>query len=412
MTAATSDHKRPRIAILGGGFGGLHAALRLNQLDWGDYHPEITLVDRGDRFVFLPLLYELMTGELQSWEVAPPFSELLAGTRVRFVQATVEAIDLDARQVTLGGPSATTLGYDWLVLALGCETPLDWVPGAADHAFPFRSIADVYRLEERLRVLEATDCEKIRIAVVGGGYSGVELACKLADRLQSRGRLRLIEQSDRILRNSPNFNRQAADRALEERGIWIDWETSVRDIGSDRLMMDYRGRLEEIPVDAVVWTVGNRVPELVRSLPLAKNSGDRLLVQPTLQVVDRPEVFALGDIAEMRNGRDAAAEPVPSTGQAALQAGDYVGWNLWASVLDRPLLPFRYQHLGEMLALGNTSATLTGLGVQLDGPLAYVARRLVYLYRMPTLEHQLKVGLNWMAKPLLDRLADLNRPSR
>jgi NADH dehydrogenase len=331
---------------------------------------------------------------------------------VRFVQATVEAIDLDARQVTLGGLSATTLGYDWLVLALGCETPLDWVPGAADHAFPFRSIADAYRLEERLRVLEATDCEKIRIAVVGGGYSGVELACKLADRLQSRGRLRLIEQSDRILRNSPNFNRQAADRALEERGIWIDWETSVRDIGPDHLMMDYRGRLEEIPVDAVVWTVGNRVPELVRSLPLAKNSGDRLLVQPTLQVVDRPEVFALGDIAEMRNGSDAAADPVPSTGQAALQAGDYVGWNLWASVLDRPLLPFRYQHLGEMLALGNTSATLTGLGVQLDGPLAYVARRLVYLYRMPTLEHQLKVGLNWMAKPLLDRLADLNRPSR
>lgn len=410
----TAHSTSPRIVILGGGFGGLYAALRLDRLDWGDHRPEILLVDRGDRFVFLPLLYELMTGELQSWEVAPPFAELLAGTQVRFVQGTVEAIDLQQRQVSLspvtGQPQ--TLTYDRLVLALGCETPMDWIPGAAEHALPFRSIADAYRLEDRLRALEATDRDKIRVAVVGGGYSGVELACKLADRLQDRGRLRLIEQSDQILRNSPNFNRQAADKALEQRGIWIDWETSVRDIGPDRIMLDYRGRLEDIPVELTIWTVGNRVPELVRGLPLPKNGRDQLLVEPTLQAIDHPEIFALGDIAEMRDANDPQGSPVPSTGQAALQAGDYVGWNLWASLCDRPLLPFRYQHLGEMLALGNTSATLTGLGVQLDGPLAYALRRLVYLYRMPTLEHQIKVGLNWMAKPLLDRLTDLNLDRR
>ena len=409
MTASTTC---PRIVILGGGFGGLYAALRLDRLDWGDRRPEIVLVDRGDRFVFLPLLYELMTGELQSWEVAPPFSELLVGTQIRFVQASVEAIDLDGRQVSLGGDRPQQLTYDRLVLALGCETPMDWVPGAADYAFPFRSIADAYRLEDRLRALEATDSDKIRIAVVGGGYSGVELACKLADRLNDRGRLRLIEKSDQILRNSPNFNRKAADKALEERGIWIDWETGVRDIGPDRIMLDYRGHLEDIPVDLTIWTVGNRVPDLVRGLPLAKNERDQVLVQPTLQARDRPEIFALGDIAEMRDAADPAASPVPSTGQAALQAGDYAGWNVWASLCDRPPLPFRYQHLGEMLALGNTSATLTGLGLQLDGPLAYAARRLVYLYRMPTLEHQIKVGLNWMAKPLLDRLSDLSTPRR
>ncbi|MFQ3637889.1 MAG: NAD(P)/FAD-dependent oxidoreductase, partial [Cyanobacteriota bacterium] len=104
--------------------------------------------------------------------------------------------------------------------------------------------------------------------------------------------------------------------------------------------------------------------------------------------------------------KDADGQKVPVTAQAALQAADYVGWNLWASLSDRPLLPFRYQHLGEMLSLGTAEATLTGLGVSLDGPAAHLFRRLAYLYRMPTFDHQLKVGLNWITKPIRDLLTN------
>lgn len=387
-----------RIVILGGGFGGLYAALRLSEMVWtATQRPEIVLVDRGDRFVFLPLLYELMTGELQSWEVAPPYAEVLAGTGVRFVQSAVEAIDPDGRRVRLA--DGTALTYDRLILALGGETPTDMVPGAAEHAFPFRSLTDAYRLENRLRALEESDADKIRVAVVGGGYSGVEIACKLADRLSKRGRLRLIERSDRILSGSPEYNRQAADRALEERGIWLDWETTVTAIGSERMALQYRDQTDEIPVDVVVWTVGNRVPALIRELPLAHNDRGQVLTDEFLRSRDRPEIFALGDLAEIR---DAEGQLVPATGQAAIQQADYAGWNVWASLCQRPPLPFRYQHLGEMLALGNTSATLTGLGMRLDGPMAYLARRLLYLYRMPSLEHQVKVGLNWLARPFLE----------
>jgi NADH dehydrogenase len=126
------------------------------------------------------------------------------------------------------------------------------------------------------------------------------------------------------------------------------------------------------------------------------------MVTPTLQAVDRPEIFAVGDLADCQ---DADGQQVPATAQAAFQQADYAGWNLWASLTDRPLLPFRYQQIGELMALGTDNATLTALGVKLEGPLAYVARRLAYLYRMPTLDHQLRVGLNWIAQPLLSALS-------
>jgi NADH dehydrogenase len=130
------------------------------------------------------------------------------------------------------------------------------------------------------------------------------------------------------------------------------------------------------------------------------------VVTPLLQVLDHPEIFALGDLADTK---DAEGQQVPTTAQAAIQQADYVGWNLWASLSDRPLLPFHYQHLGELMSLGTNNASFTGMGLKLDGPLAYVARRLAYLYRLPTLEHQVRVGLNWITQPLQAALTSIDR---
>ncbi|MCS6812258.1 MAG: NAD(P)/FAD-dependent oxidoreductase [Cyanobacteria bacterium] len=388
------------ICILGGGFGGLYTALRLSELYWlKSERPEIVLVDQNDRFVFLPLLYELMTGELQTWEIAPPYSELLAGTRIRFCQGTVTAIDIDQRQVQVQTATdlVTTLNYDRLVLALGGETPLDMVAGAKDHALTFRSLSDAYRLEERLRSLEQSDAEKIRVAIVGGGYSGVELACKLADRLGKRGRLRLIEQGDKLLRSSPDFNRDAAMKALEARAVWLDLNTCVDEITDCTITLLYNDQRDTIPVDVVLWTVGTRVHPMITNLPLKKNQRGQISTTSRLQAIDHPEIFALGDLADCT---DEDGKAVPATAQAAFQQADYTAWNLWASLTDRPLLPFRYQPLGEMMTLGIDQATLTSVGLKLEGPLAYVIRRLAYLNRLPTLDHQLKVGLNWITRSL------------
>jgi demethylphylloquinone reductase len=389
-----------RICILGGGFGGLYTALRLSELPWIQANrPEIVLVDQRDRFLFSPLLYELLTGELQTWEIAPPFTELLANTGIRFHQAAVAGIDINARQVQF--QDGTELTYDRLVLALGGETPMDLAPGVADYAIPFRTVSDAYRLEARLRDLEESEADKIRVAIVGAGYSGVELACKLADRLGDRGRLRLVEISDQILRMSPEFNREMAQAALQERGIWIDLETKVTSLTANTMALDFKGKVDEIPVDVVVWTVGTKVPDVVQALPLKHNQRGQLVTTPTLQVVDYADIFALGDLAECQ---DVGGQTVPASAQAAYQQAQFAGWNIWASLTDRPLLPFRYQNLGEMVSLGLDNATFAGFGLKLNGPLAYVARRLAYLYRMPTLEHQLRVGVNWVTRPVQELL--------
>jgi len=397
-----------RICILGGGFGGLYTALRLSQLPWEPKQkPEIVLVDQSDRFLFSPLLYELLTGELQTWEIAPPFEEILQDSGVRFCQGVVSNIDIDNQQIHLqDGPE---IFYDQLVLALGGETPLDIVPGGTAYAYPFRSIADVYRLEERLRVLEESDADKIRVVIVGAGYSGVELACKLADRLKEKGRFRLIELSDQILRTSPEFNRESASEALEARGVFIDLETKVESIAQDSISLEYKNQVDTIPVDLVIWTVGTRVAPIVRSLPLKQNQRDQITTTPTLQVLDHPEIFALGDLVDCH---DAEGKQVPANAQAAFQQADYVAWNIWATLTNRPLLPFRYQYIGEMMTLGVDNATLASLGIKLNGPLAYIARRLAYLYRLPTLDHQLKVGFNWLVRPIIDTLVQQGKSKK
>jgi demethylphylloquinone reductase len=401
--AASASQEQPQavcqsqICILGGGFAGLYTALRLNQLPWTEANrPTITLLDQSDRFVFLPLLYELVTGELQTWEVAPEFREILANSTIQFIQDTVSDINLKQQRVLLG--SGRTLTYDQLVLALGGETPKEQVPGAADYAISFRSLADAQRLDEKLRQLEASPQDKIRVAIVGAGPSGVELACKLSDRLGSRGRVRLIDRNDQILKNAAPFSQQAAQQALDSRRVWIDLDTQITEVQADRLLVTYREQVDEIPVDIVMWTVGTTFPTVIQQLDLPKNARGQLLTTPTLQVVNYPSIFALGDVAETR---DSDGQLIPGTAQAAFQQADYAGWNLWANLSQRPLLPFRYNHLGEMLTLGKDTAALSGLGIQLDGPPAYLLRRLAYLYRMPTLEHQLKVGLNWVLRPLV-----------
>ncbi|MEM6448697.1 MAG: NAD(P)/FAD-dependent oxidoreductase [Cyanobacteria bacterium P01_D01_bin.105] len=392
------------ICILGGGFGGLYTALALSKLNWedaqGGEQPEIILVDQRDRFIFAPLLYELVTGELQTWEIAPPYEELLANTGIRFHQSGVDSIDIEAQNVSL--TNGTQLSYDRIVLALGGETPMDMAPGVAEHAIPFRSLEDAYRLKDRLRQLEENNPEKIRVAVVGGGYSGVEIACKIAEKLGERGRVRIVERAHEILATSPKFNQEAAQKALSDKNVWIDYETTVTAISADTISLSYRDKTDVLPVDIVMWTVGNKVSPALDNLTLPRNERRQFTIEPTLQVTNHANIFALGDLAE---GKDGNGETVPTTAQSALQQADYAAWNIWASLTARPLLPFRYQHLGEMMTLGTDNATLSGLGIKLDGNLAHIARRLTYLYRMPTLDHQIRVGINWITQPIQSLLS-------
>ncbi len=387
-----------RICILGGGFGGLYTALNLARLPWA-VMPEIILIDKSDRFLFTPFLYELVTDEMQEWEIAPTFMELIADTGIQFIQGLVTNINLDAKQVEVNIGQPSILTYDRLVLALGGETPMHYVAGASEYAIPFRSLTDFYRLNSKLELLEVSNRDKIRVCIAGAGSSGVELACKIADRLQERGRVRLVDRHNKILINSTEANRVIAELALSQRGVWTDLNTSVSQVTEDEVTLDYADGSDTLPVDIVIWTVGSSFSRVIQNLPVSHNRQGAITTEPTLQVRGYNDIFVIGDLA----GIEANGEPLPATAQVAFQQSQYCAWNIWASLNQKSLVNFNYIPLGEFISLGIDGATASIFGkFSIDGFPASAIRRLAYLLRMPTLQHQWKIGSHWLTKPLIE----------
>ncbi|KAL6861821.1 hypothetical protein ACP4OV_017521 [Aristida adscensionis] len=449
------DKQRPRVCILGGGFGGLYTALRLESLVWpSDKKPQVVLVDQSDRFVFKPMLYELLSGEVDVWEIAPTFTELLKNTSIQFVKDSVKLLRpsdhlrREPGESCTGGvvhlESGTVIEYDCarLVLALGAEAKIDVVPGSAEYALPFTTLEDALRVDTKLKVLErkrfGKNSPSIEVAIVGLGYSGVELAATISERLKNTGTVKAINVQSTICPTAPPGNRDAALKVLESRNIQLflgyfvscirEASTSddssstvanldVVDADDKKLILDLqpaeRGlQGQSLEADLVLWTVGStsqiprlQPPDAPYVIPL--NGRGQVETEETLQVKGHPRTFAIGDSAALR---DPSGKLLPATAQVAFQQADFAGWNLWAAINDRPLLPFRFQNLGEMMTLGTNDAAITASfieGLTLEGPIGHAARKLVYCLRLPTDEHRLKVGISWFTKTAVDSLASV-----
>lgn len=443
--------------MVGGGHAGLTAALRLGQMPWGGEanRPEVMLVDESERFEFKPMLYQLLTGEVESWEVAPRYRDLLDGSNVTFVPGRVSGISLPGSQTSTSGAGegvqgrpvtdrggslsledGTQVEWDWLVLALGAETRLSGVPGAVEHAMPFTCVQDAVHLEERLALLEQNSLREgpIHVTVVGGGFSGVELAMCVKARLGAKGSVVLLERGSDILKSGATHSREQARNALKNAGVHVRTDTGVKQVIDGALVVTHSdagggggGMAEEnLKSDVTLWTVGVQPaggPTVLGDLPRAENGF--LHADATLQVHGHPRIFALGDIASVPDVRaadlparrrgDTALPRLPATAQVAMQQAEYLCWNIWFASRGRPLLNFRYQHLGEMMSLGPGRGSIAASplfgGVGLDGPLAELARKAVYALRMPTSEHRTAVGLSWLARGLSELPGLRNRDS-
>jgi len=378
---AWPDGKRPRICVLGGGFGGLYTALRLESLVWPpDKKPQVVLIDQSDRFVFKPLLYELLSKEVDSWEIAPTFKDLLSNTSIQFCQDTVRSIQpcnavngqpaLATTDRDSGGTvylsSGTQVDYDWLVLALGSEPRLNIVPGASESAIPFSTLEDALEVDRRLAELEkerfAVASAPIEVVIVGSGYCGVELAATLAERLGNRGTIKVVDMGSDILGSAPAGNREAASKVLSSRNVELVLGYSVANIsridesaspGSKRVNLELqppsRGRRnvgggKVLEADLLLWTVGTKalIPPAetqsgYQAFPV--NGRGQADTDEMLRVKGHPRIFALGDLA---GTKDDSGRQLPTTAQVAFQQADYAGWNLWAAINNRPLLPFRF----------------------------------------------------------------------
>ncbi|MFN9545921.1 MAG: NAD(P)/FAD-dependent oxidoreductase [Cyanobacteriota bacterium] len=388
----------PPVVIVGGGFGGLYTALALASQSG---HPPVLLIEPNEHFLFLPLLYELLSGELRAWEIAPRYDSLLAGPGVGWLRDRVQSVNSERRELRTA--EGRLLRYSALVLATGSTENTFAVAGASRHALTFRSLADVARLGEVVRELGRRERPLQRLAIVGAGPTGVELACKLADMLQGACVIELIEQGEQALPRSRAFNREQALSALRRRDVRLRLRTRVEAVESDRLTLLWPAGAEgtvltreELPVRAVVWTAGLRFqpPHLVPAPPVEPSG--RLRCQADLRLEGHTDVFVVGDLAAL-TGSDPASTPPPSA-QVAFQQAPVAARNVRRVLAGEPLEPFVWQDLGEMLSLGKGEATLTGRGLTLAGAPAFALRRLAYLTRLPGLPQQLRVAAGWLAE--------------
>ena len=369
------------VVVAGGGFAGLFSALAVHER-----LPErpVVVIEPRDRFLFQPLLYELLSGELQGWEVAPTYRQLLSSRGICWLQDSVRGIDLDNQKLT------TAAGHcvDWgdLVLATGTKLNDFGVPGVREHACGFRDLNDVKRLRALVKDLKKRRPQDAAVAIVGAGPTGVELACKLADMLEGAARIHLIEMGDRILPNSASFNRERAAAALERREVCLHLNTAVTAVHADRVRFKDGGVL---PHSGLIWSAGSS-PTLPDIHPSSARPNAPLNINQDLRLLDHQRVFALGDCGRC------SLEPWPATAQVAMQQGVAVAKALEAIGHQQEPEPFQFQDRGEMLSLGIGDATLTGLGITLAGPLAFKIRRATYLTRLPGLSLGLRSAGAWL----------------
>jgi demethylphylloquinone reductase len=390
-----------KILIIGGGFGGLFSALELAGTG------EVTLVSDEDHFLFKPMLYEYLSGEVDAWHIAPDCKELL-DERVRFVRGLVTTIDLKARAVTVAGRSEP-ISYDVLVLGLGGVTNFAGVEGAEQYAFPFRKLVDANHL--RRRMTEALDRVQpdaapqdarsaLTFAVVGGGASGVELSTKMADLLQDALRRRalqgeprvlVIEMSDHVVPGMGEEMRKFVEQALFASRVEVHTQTRVVRVAPNSITIEHNHEQTELSTAAVVWVAGVRVNPLVEQLEIEKDRRGLIVVEPTLQVRGHENVFALGDIAFYEN----VAPTLAGTAQLAFQQAGLLAANVQRLVEGRELKSKHFVELGEAVSLGTERAAVLTAGKVIGGPLARQARFALYTQRLPTWHHRLRVGASW-----------------
>lgn len=456
-TTTENDHQR-HIVILGGGFGGINTALTLASLPWptDKSSPKITLIDKSERFVFLPLLYELCVEDASLDEVAPTFQSLIDGvgsssnndhasssSMISFLQAQIEGIDVTTQNVVISKSDANgieNIPYDALVVATGAEISLDSIPGASEYALPFYTVEQALELKRRLALLDSYLSENTEqsanIVVVGGGYSGVELSLNLVDRFSlstnNNVQVTLVHRGKQVLEYATEFNRKTGLDRLKSAGVKVMTSKSVvevvprEDDGSETLSpiekfqctLKLRDKNEDLgaeientllPTTLLLWTAGATPTsdrnKGTRNSVLPRDVMGRILTSSTLNVPEYPNVFAVGDCSRPTK------VPYPATAQVAIQQATVAAVNVYTTLDQqhggydegsKQLRPFKYLNLGEALSLGSDDATISTLGgnVELSGPTASWLRRWLYAVRMPTPKQGLVAAVDGTGRKL------------
>jgi NADH dehydrogenase len=409
-----------RVVIVGGGFGGLQAALGLRRAP-----VELTLIDRRNFHLFQPLTYQVATGALAPGEIAYPLRSILkAHGNVRVLMAEVADFDLDRRELQLrsvaGIPAPDSIPYDTLILAGGSQYSYfghdDW----AEYAAEVKSLESALTVRARiLAAFEAAEMEPdperrarwLTFVVVGAGPTGVEMAGQIAELARDTlrrdfeaidprtGRILLVEASDRVLTSFPASLSARAARSLESLGVTVMLSRIVVGVDAEGVSVrDLAGETERVGARTVIWAAGvaasglaSRLGELTGA---PRDRAGRVTVERDLTLPGHPELFALGDMVRVR-GADGAALSLPGVAPVAMQEGRYAAKVVRDRLRGRRTPPFRYRDKGNLATIGRSSAVADIKGLRLSGFAAWVLWLVVHLWYLVGFQNRVLVFIRW-----------------
>lgn len=408
---------KPRVLILGGGFGGMYAALEFERALARGAKLDVTLVNHDNFFLFTPMLHEVAASDLDITNIVSPIRKLLS--RVTFFHGEIEAIDLVHQRVGVSHGHENhchSLPYDHLVLALGSTTNFFNIPGLAKQAFTMKSLSDAIVLRNHLIAnLEEADFEcgasrapLLTFVVAGGGFAGVETIAAMNDFLREAIRFfpHLREDMLRVILVSsgpvilPELGEKLgtyAQRKLAEQRVEIRSNCRVIAVNDQDISLSDGAT---VTTNTLVWTAGISPHALLDTLPCKKANG-RVLVNEYLEVPEWPGVWALGDCALVPDRR--TGEFHPPTAQHALREGQVAARNILATVRNGWKRPFLYSTIGLLAPIGKRTGVANILGVNFSGFIAWWLWRTIYLLKLPRFEKKVLVALDWTLDVLFSK---------
>lgn len=398
-----------QVVVVGGGFAGATLVRSLQHklpAGW-----RVVLVSEESYTTFNPMLAEVVGASIFPEHVVAPLRELVAVEQGhRFVMGRVSAVDVRAKTLTCSSLAGETqLPYDHLVFAFGNRARLDFIPGMAEHALPLKTIGDALEIRNavlrRLAQAELQADATVRqqlahFVVIGGGFSGVEVAGELVDCLRSiqhyypgvpmaNIQVTMVHDSQRLLPELPEALGLSAQSSLSKRGVKIALGERAVGISAAGITL---ASGKSLVAATVICTIGTRPNPLADALAVPTERG-RILVQPDMSIAQHPGLWAVGDCALVPNAFDASISP--PTAQFAVRQARLLAKNILGQISGQKTQTFDYKARGSMAAIGHMKGVAALPGFNLSGLAAWLLWRAYYLSQMPTLGRKVRIYMEW-----------------
>lgn len=398
-------NKKPRVVIVGGGFGGVATAKQLKKTD-----VDVVLIDRRNYHLFQPLLYQVATAALNPSDIAAPIRKIFRKQKnLRSILGAVENVDLEARKVYVKGQPVS---YDYLVLAAGATHSYFGNDQSAEHAPGLKTLDDATEIRRKfLLSFEAAEVETdeaakeacLTFVVIGGGPTGCEMAGAMAEVARSipddfrhvdtkTARVILIQSGKRVLKSFPQESSDAAYDQLKELGVEIKLGPRVTEVRKDGVVCGE----EFIAANNVFWAAGVKSSPLGETLGVELDRSGRVIVEPDLSVTGHPNVFVIGDQASAKDAK--TGDPVPGVAQGAIQGGDYVGKIIRKELEDDTWVErgeFTYFDKGNLATIGRNKAVADIRGFKLSGFPAWFIWAVVHIMFLVNFRSKISVAFSW-----------------